>query len=158
MESNQKEKVSKEILDTSIGIIVFFTENDKVKFLLIKHSAGHWAFPKGHADEGETEIETALRELYEETGIKKVRLISDDILLEDRYKFSGNNGDKIHKTVHYYIAETNETDVKVDNDEIVDYKWCTLEESFTYLVYPETIDLINKAFKFIYEHRNEKKI
>lgn len=150
--------MSKEINDKSIGIIVFYADKDKIRFLLIKHSAGHWAFPKGHPDKGETQIETALRELQEETGIKKVEFISEQILLEDTYKFTGNNGEKIHKTVYYYIAESYQTEVRVDNDEIIDYKWCTLEESFTYLVYTETINLINKAFKFIYEYRNEKKI
>ncbi|MBD3304395.1 NUDIX domain-containing protein, partial [Candidatus Woesearchaeota archaeon] len=41
------------------------------KYLLVKHKeGGHWDFPKGHAEEGETEEETALREIYEETGLR----------------------------------------------------------------------------------------
>ena len=38
---------------------------------------GHWDFPKGHVDKGETEIETATRELEEETGIKKIILLDN---------------------------------------------------------------------------------
>ena len=37
-------------------------------FLLIQHQAGHWAFPKGHANPGESPAETARREFAEETG------------------------------------------------------------------------------------------
>lgn len=158
MESNKKEKVSAKIVnDKSIGIIVFLFKDEQIYFLLIRHSGGHWAFPKGHPDKHETEIQTARRELLEETGIKELELISDKILLEDRYKFSGHKGELIHKTVYYYIAEVKNDFVKVDGEEISAYKWCTLEESFAFLVHSETIILINKAYKFIYEFKNEKK-
>ena len=37
---------------------------------MVKHRAGgHWAFPKGHVEKGETETETAVREVLEETGV-----------------------------------------------------------------------------------------
>ncbi len=143
--------------DKSIGIIIFITRDEEIYFLLIRHSGGHWAFPKGHPEKHEMEIETARRELFEETGIKDIDLISDKILLEDRYKFSGHKGELIHKVVYYYIAEAGSEEVKVDGEEISAYKWCTLEESLAYLVHPETIILINKAYKTIYEFKNEKK-
>lgn len=145
------------INDKSIGIIVFLFKDDEIYFLLIRHAGGHWAFPKGHPDIHETEIQTARRELFEETGIKDLDLISDKILLEDRYKFSGHKGELIHKVVYYYIAEVKNDVVHVDGEEIFAYKWCTLEESFAFLVHSETIILINKAYKFIYEFKNEKK-
>lgn len=51
--------------EKSCGAIVI--EDGKV--LLVKHNAGHWDFPKGHVEEGETEFETAIREVKEETNI-----------------------------------------------------------------------------------------
>lgn len=144
--------------DKSIGIIIFITRGKDIYFLLIRHSGGHWAFPKGHPDKHETEIQTARRELFEETGIEDISLISDKILLEDRYKFSGHKGELIHKVVYYYIAEAASDYVKVDGEEISAYKWCTLEDALQYLVHSETIILINKAYKFIYEFKNDKKI
>ena len=40
------------------------------EILLIKHiKSGYWSFPKGHVENGETEEETAKREIKEETGI-----------------------------------------------------------------------------------------
>ena len=55
----------------SIGIILFFRSPRKIKYLLLKQHQGHWGFPKGHIEKGEKYIETAVRELKEETGIKK---------------------------------------------------------------------------------------
>ena len=56
--------------EKSCGAIVLSPDNTNRKVLLIKHeNGGHWAFPKGHVEEGETEVETALREIKEETGL-----------------------------------------------------------------------------------------
>ena len=56
--------------EKSCGAIVY-REKDGVEILLIKHkNGGHWAFPKGHVENKETEEETALREIWEETGLK----------------------------------------------------------------------------------------
>ena len=52
------------------------------EFLLMRH-ADRWDLPKGHVDRGETEMECALRELHEETGIT-----ADDIELIDRFRFT----------------------------------------------------------------------
>jgi len=153
---NVKKPYRKVINDKSIGVIVFRYENEQIKFLLIKHSAGHWAFPKGHPDKGESKIQTAKRELLEETGIKDVTLISDKILLDDKYMFTGSKKELISKIVYYFIAVTKNDVVKIDEDEIIDFKWCTLEESMNYLFHKETIILINKAYKIIYEYNHEK--
>ena len=51
--------------EKSCGCIII--EKDKV--LLIQQTKGHWGFPKGHMEAGETEIETAIREVKEETNL-----------------------------------------------------------------------------------------
>ena len=62
--------------EKSAGAIIFRTENG-IKYYLLLHYApsepgkrGQWGFAKGHVEEGETEEETARREVAEETGIK----------------------------------------------------------------------------------------
>jgi len=59
----------------SSGVIVF-RKQPQLSFLLMKH-ANRWDLPKGHVDPGESDIECALRELDEETGIQR-----DDIKLD----------------------------------------------------------------------------
>lgn len=54
-------------------------------FLLLRHPR-RWDLPKGHVDDGETELECALRELLEETGIPKELVeVDPDFLFENRY-------------------------------------------------------------------------
>jgi 8-oxo-dGTP pyrophosphatase MutT (NUDIX family) len=157
MESDKKKRPKRKIVnDKSIGIIVFLFKNNEIEFLLIKHEAGHWAFPKGHPDKGETPMQTAKRELFEETGVVNITLLSDKILLKDKYFFSGKNRELIKKVVDYYIAETEDEKVKIDEDEITDYRWCTYEEALKYLTHKETEILLTKAFNLINQYKNEK--
>src|SRR3989344_4714754 len=60
--------------EQSFGVIPVFKENNNFLFCLIHEAEGHWGFPKGHQDAGESEEETAKRELQEETGINNVIL------------------------------------------------------------------------------------
>ena len=56
------------------GGAVMFTEKDgERRYLLIKNNSGHIGFPKGHIDYGENELETAKREVFEETGLDFVQ-------------------------------------------------------------------------------------
>ena len=57
--------------EKSCGALVYrVTPNGQKELLFIKHRHGtHWSFPKGHMEEGETEVQTALREVKEETGL-----------------------------------------------------------------------------------------
>ena len=57
----------------------------KVSFLLMKHPS-RWDLPKGHVDEGETNMQCALRELEEETGICQMDILVDpDFKYKNRY-------------------------------------------------------------------------
>ena len=54
----------------SCGVILYTDKNGKREYVLIMEPSGTYGFPKGHIRKGETELECALRECYEETGIK----------------------------------------------------------------------------------------
>lgn len=55
--------------EKSCGAVVWRMENGERRYLLVRHNGGHWSFPKGHVEGGETEPETAAREIWEETGL-----------------------------------------------------------------------------------------
>ena len=61
--------------EKSCGVIVIKRENEEFKILLLEHQKGHISYPKGHVEENETEEDTALREVKEETNLD-VKLIS----------------------------------------------------------------------------------
>ena len=55
--------------ETSCGCIIFDKETHSKVLIVYEKNRNFWGFPKGHIEEGETEIETALREVKEEVGL-----------------------------------------------------------------------------------------
>ncbi len=88
--------------DEAFGIVPILPEDTTYKFLLIQHHAGHWGFPKGHADPGESPLQAACREFVEETGISDYRVLDGASFLE-KYTFMRRR-QKFEKTVLYFPA------------------------------------------------------
>ncbi len=65
--------------EKSCGAIVYKYLDDELYILLVRHNVGHWSFPKGHMENYESEEETSLREVKEETNL--------DILLNNNYRY-----------------------------------------------------------------------
>lgn len=55
--------------EKSCGAIIYKYVDNELFILLLKHNLGHWAFAKGHVEDGETEQETAIREIKKETNL-----------------------------------------------------------------------------------------
>ena len=64
-----------EISERSAGIILFRKEGNKKLFLLLHYPSGHWDFVKGRIEKGEDEMQAAIRETREETGIIDINFI-----------------------------------------------------------------------------------
>lgn len=132
--------------DKSFGIIPVIKTNEGFKVLLIQHKAGHWAFPKGHAEADETQKETALRELREETGIQEVELAEQEFV--EKYKFQKD--DIIYdKTVVYFLGFVENNSVVIQEKEIAAFKWCSFEEAEKIFTFPETRQLFNAVKKHL---------
>jgi len=125
------------INDKSYGIILIFRkDNHEDRFLILRHNAGHWSFPKGHKEEGETSVEAALRELEEESGIKEIEFAKDTPVIKENYSFE-KNGNHYDKTNEYFIAFTKDDIVKIQNSEINEYKWATYDEAVNTFTFEE---------------------
>lgn len=133
----------------SYGIIVFRRFPRSTKYLIIKHSKGHWSFPKGHPNKNEKKIRTALRELREETGIKKPELIVKKILIDEHYYFVDKYGIKNLKKVGYFIGETVTKKVTIDYKEIVNFKWSTFNKALKQITFQESRNSLKKANKIV---------
>lgn len=136
----------------SAGIIVFRRTEDGCLFLLILSRLTKrplWEFPKGGVDEGETVLQAALRELYEETGISEaeVTLVPEFQRTED-YRFTSGTSERrslIHKQVTYFLAETTKAEVKLSAKESSEFAWLDLAEASRRLRYKERRKLLLDA-------------
>jgi len=135
--------------DKSVGIILYCKFPRSLKYLILKHKKGHWSFAKGHRDKGETTLDAAKRELFEEAGIKNVDFISKKILLKEKYTFILKNKNKVIKEVSYFIAGTKSKKVKIDRKEIINSKWCTLNSAQKVITYEQSKKTLKKANKIV---------
>lgn len=111
------------------GVLVMRDEPEQTaagstrSFLLMKH-AHRWDLPKGHLDDGETDLECALRELREETGIKgkDIELVPGFVWTTQYEVNSKRFGERCHKTVVIYLANLI-APVKIKPTEHPDFEW-----------------------------------
>lgn len=125
--------------DRSYGIIPLRKVDGAWQLFVIQHKAGHWAFPKGHADPGESPRQAAERELLEESGLRVRRYVLPGTFSE-RYRFH-HEGSLILKTVSYRAAEV-EGDVTLQLDEVVDFCWVPIDDASSVLSFNEARKMV----------------
>jgi len=126
--------------------IILYNQHDKT-YLVIQHSnfsGGHWGFPKGAVEPGESVRDAAIREVYEEVGITVVDL--EDFEKLNTYEPHYYEG-KL-KEVHYFLAYTEEKGV-MDPWELQDMQWLNFENAVDKLQYDRDKEILKKAEKFI---------
>ncbi len=134
------------IEEKSCGAVILRKNEDRFDYdvLLVKHTLGHWGFPKGHMEADETERETALREVKEETGYT--------VALENDYRGISSYLPKpgTHKTVVYFagIAVDGEADCSED-DSIEKVEWFPYTEAQAYLAYPSDVVVLRDVRKYL---------
>lgn len=111
--------------EKSCGAVVF---NEKGEILIVTHRAGHTDFPKGHVERGETEEETARREVKEETNI-------DIELLPGRYSVRYFPKPNVDKTVIFFPAKKISGEIIAQEKEVSEVKWVSKEQIESYLTY-----------------------
>jgi len=140
-----------EVIDKSVGVVpVFKDNNEEDLFLIVLHKAGHWAFPKGHPKTGESILDTAKRELYEETGIKNVK-IENGKEFSEQYFFDEDN-QTYKKTVQYFVGFTPDKETNTPDEfkqEIKQTKWLNYTEAVKTLTFKESRKLLDEVKKYI---------
>ena len=124
--------------EISCGCIIF---KDNKVLLVYEKNCNFWGFPKGHIENNETEIETATREVKEEVGL--------DVEIDEskRYAITYTVKDEIEKTSVFYIAKPLNLNVKMQESEISDVKWCTYDEAVETITYDNLKELFRKVLK-----------
>ena len=105
----------------SCGFLIY-RRQPKLSFLLMKH-ANRWDLPKGHVDDGETNMQCALRELEEETGIGESALKVDEAFkYKNKYIVQYKSGKPKKKVLIIYLAELMEH-VDIELTEHIGFEW-----------------------------------
>ena len=126
--------------EKSCGAIVFRKYHGNTELLLIKHTiGGHWSFPKGHVEAGETEEETALRDIMEETSVE-VELCPG---FREMVTYSPKRD--VQKDVIYFLGRAKNFDYVPQESEIAQIKWVEINLAHAFLTYDNDKQLVNKA-------------
>ncbi len=135
--------------EKSAGIIVFRRHQEQgIQYLVMYHHGEYWNFPKGHVEEGESEIEAALRELKEETGITEIKLIEgfrEQTQFMFKEKYGSKAGELIRKDFVLYLAEVApETNPKISSEHN-GFAWLTLPIASKYLKFKNLKNILIEA-------------
>jgi len=139
--------------EVSAGAAVFRTVNGRRLFLVLRSPSGHFDFPKGHVEAGETEEEALRRETEEETGIRTLRILPGRTSI--RYFYSARGEERgwrvregrglwIFKAVHFRPAETTESAVRI-SDEHIGFEWLPYDEARQKLTFENARKVLDMA-------------
>lgn len=126
------------------GVVVYYLEHDEPWFLLIRSRRDRsWGFPKGHLIDGEDTLRGAMRELWEETGIRDVTLIPG---FADRIFYRVTRGGAFRqKTVTYFLGRIEAPTIRL-SEEHSEHRWVTLEDARGLLTFENLRTIITRAW------------
>lgn len=133
----------------SAGIIAYYIPKDnsgQPQYLTLHYGAGHWDFPKGHLEKGETEIEAALRELKEETNLEA--MVNPDFEESLSYFFRNAKGELINKKVTFFVGEVFTQQVSL-SFEHQGFEWLPFNEAIKRLTFDNAKQILKNADTFL---------
>lgn len=133
--------------EKSCGAIVYKKENNELKFLLVHQSNGHYSFPKGHVENNETEVETATREIKEETNIDVN--IDTNFRSVITYLVESKN---VMKDSVYFVATPTTHNLKNQEGEINECGWYNYDEVMEKLEFDNIKEVFIKANEYILQN------
>lgn len=137
--------------ETAYGFIPFHKDEHGLKvFLIHQYGSGGdllWTFPKGRGEEGETAIQTALRELKEETNLE-IESYDESKFVSTSYSFM-RQGELVEKTSEYFIGFVTDTKFMIQPEEVKEAGWFSTDEARTQLTFPDSKRLLEDALALL---------
>lgn len=124
--------------EKSCGCIII---KDNKVLLIYEKTAQYWGFPKGHMENEESEIETAIREVKEEIGLDV------EIEIDKRYVLNYVIDSKINKETVLYKATPKNEEIVTQENEIEKTEWCDFDKALDML----NFDNLKEVFKRVVE-------
>lgn len=132
------------IEEVSAGGVVIFGNT----VLLLKKFNGDWVLPKGRIEKGEDIRDAALREVFEESGVK-AEIIKYTGMVHYTYK-SVKENETVYKTVHWYLMETNSMEsVPQKKEGFIEATFVHIDRATDLVKYDDEREIIKKALMSI---------
>ena len=98
--------------------------NDEGRVLVVNQHGTSWSLPKGHLDPGESSLEAARREIYEESGIRELELVRE-LGTYERYKIGVHGGDDRSelKVITMFLFRTSEKVLRPMDPDNPEARW-----------------------------------
>ena len=133
-----KEKIS------SMSIVIGEEENKKK--VLILNNEGEWVFPKGHVENNETYLQTAIRELNEESGVSVTEKESLGQIDEFKFYFDGVKAVKVIKVFLFKIVDCPRITINKEEG-FISGKWVSLDKAITMLSHDDARESLKKGIE-----------
>jgi 8-oxo-dGTP pyrophosphatase MutT (NUDIX family) len=133
---------------SSAGIVVYRIGDDNIRtYLLLQYPGKYWDFPKGKLEKDEKWIEAALREAKEESGLS----LDIEPGFEHCYTYNFNDfkGNKIEKTVIFFIGKADESSMVILSYEHIDYLWLPFEQARMQIHFESVRELLDEVEAFL---------
>lgn len=130
--------------EISCGAVVYTMRNGEPEFVIVRSLHGIFGFPKGHMESGETQQETALREIYEETGLQPV--IVNGFQATDEYRIPDSG---ITKQVVYFLTQYTDQKIQVRKEELMEVSLMDYDTAINVLQYESSQRILREAYCFI---------
>lgn len=129
--------------EKSCGAVIWRKTKSGHEYLLAQHGARHWSFPKGHVENDETEVETAKREIWEETGL------TVDIDTTFRQVVTYYPKANVIKDVVFFIATPTGGEQHAQEEEIRQLGWFSFEAAQPLVTFATDIEVLKAAEAYI---------
>lgn len=129
----------------SCGAVVFTMRGGQPLYVLVQEQSGAYSLPKGHMEGDETEIETARREIFEETGLRPGFL--SGFRLQEEYHLSEKPG--VRKRVTYFLAEFQNEPLIPREGEIRAIRLLPYEQALALFKHENTRRILTAAHEFL---------
>ena len=134
-------------------------ETGEPEFLLLLHRHGHyWSFPKGRRNKGESDLETARREIREETGIDDFTLLErGGKLFSSTVRYFVRRGRSfIPKEVRYFLVKfSKRVEVNLSREHIA-YKWLKFDDAISNLSHNNSKELLTKVYSNLHRPKDDE--
>lgn len=141
----------KTIQQVSCGGLIYREHDGRVEVAVIaSNPERYWQIPKGGCERGESFEETAVREVYEETGLFG-KIVAPLDTVTYWYQRTHRNGQRIrfHKTVHFYLLKYISGDMKNHDWEVLEVRWLSFDEAEALLDFKNAKQILRKARRLL---------